>query len=162
MNHVDDTTKNVPEKRRFWQNLFLTKEGTFKSILFLSSFCLSLLFLVIYGVSYIFIVPFLDQIIGSAQAFLVNALESLIPAVFGTAVCNIGWPLFRDKRVFPAAFAWLFVMALVLFIAVMVSLVKSGSGNTELFLHVYLLEAALPILIGNAVAWLRYTKYIHK
>ena len=73
---------------------------------------LSFVILIVYIVSYVLLMPFLDNLIGGGPVWLVNLAESLVPALIATGAVMLTWPLFRDKRVLPAAYVWLALIAL--------------------------------------------------
>ena len=102
-----------PPKRKFWQNLLIMDSGDLKKILSLSSMMLSFVLIFVYAAAYILLMPLLAKILGNAPVLLVNLAESLIPAILATGVIMLTWPLFRDKRVLPAAYLWMALFALV-------------------------------------------------
>lgn len=157
-------TENGPEKpprRRFWQNLLINGSGDLKKILSLSSLMMSLLILFVYLIVYILLTPLLDRLIGSGPVLLVTLAEALIPAVIGTAVIMLTWPLFRDKRVLPAAYLWLALFALVILIGVLFRL-RDDAAAGRTFLYIYLWDVLPPLIIGSIAAWKRYRDFLWK
>ena len=93
-----------PPKRKFWQNLLIMDSGDLKRLLSLSSLMLSFAVLFVYAAAYLLLMPLLDRIFGNGPVLLATLLEALIPAVIGTLAVMVTWPVFRDKRVLPAAY----------------------------------------------------------
>lgn len=148
-----------PPKRKFWQNLLIMDSGDLKKILSLSSMMLSFVLIFVYAAAYILLMPLLAKILGNAPVLLVNLAESLIPAILATGVIMLTWPLFRDKRVLPAAYLWMALFALVIFIGVMIRL-RDDPAARQTFLYLFVWDAVPAILIGNAAAWLKYRSFL--
>ena len=97
----------------FWGIFLPTKNGKVKSTLVLNSFCLSILFLAVYAMAYLLLLDGLDAFLaGKASLFWINVLESLIPALVATFICNVLHFVFAEKRLVPAAFIWLLLYTL--------------------------------------------------
>ena len=148
-----------PPKRKFGQNLLIMDSGDLKKILSLSSMMLSFVLIFVYAAAYILLMPLLAKILGNAPVLLVNLAESLIPAILATGVIMLTWPLFRDKRVLPAAYLWMALFALVIFIGVMIRL-RVDPAARQTFLYLFVWDAVPAILIGNAAAWLKYRSFL--
>lgn len=148
-----------PPKRKFWQNLLIMDNSDLKRLLSLSSLMLSFAILIIYIISYILLMPLLDRVFGDGPVWLSTLAESLIPALVGTGAVMLTWPLFRDKRVLPSAYLWLTLFALILGIAVLVSLKGDPSARTS-FLYTFAWDVLPSLIIGNLAAWSKYRKFI--
>lgn len=154
-----NNVQEEPPKRKFWQNLLIMDSGDLKRLLSLSSMMLSFVLMLVYLVSYLLLMPVIDSIFGTGPVFLATLMESLIPAIVGTGVIMLTWPLFRDKRVLPAAFLWLTLFAFLLFFAVLFAL-RDDEAAMASFLYIFVLDVLPSLIIGNLAVWLRYRKFI--
>lgn len=152
-------TSEKPPKRKFWQNLLIMDSGDLKKVLSLSSMMLSFVLLFVYIAAYILLMPLIAKILGEGPVLIVTLLESLIPALIATGAIMLTWPLFRDKRVLPAAYLWLALFALIIFIGVMIRLGDDPAARRT-FLYIFVWDVLPAILIGNAAAWLKYRSFI--
>lgn len=142
----------------FWQAFRLTENGRVKSTLMLNSFCLSVVFLGIYAAAFIFLVEPLHAMTAGAPAAAVNLAEALIPALAGTAVCCLSWPLFKEKRTLPGAYLWLALLAAACLVTMLVML-RGDRGAAVLFLQFFLLLVPAPVLLGGGVSGFLYHRY---
>ena len=150
-----------PPRRRFWQNLLINGSGDLKKLLSLSSLMMSFVILFVYIIVYLLLMPLLDRAIGRGPVFLVTLAEALIPAVIGTALIMLTWPLYRDKRVLPAAYVWLALIALAILAGVLFRL-RDDPAARRTFLYIYLWDVVPPLIIGNIAAWKRYRDFLWK
>ena len=157
---MSDGTNEKPPKRKFWQNLLIMDSGDLKRLLSLSSMMLSFALIIVYIVSYLLLMPLLDRIFGQGPVILANLLESLIPALAATAVIMLTWPIFRDKRVLPAAFLWMTFFILLLFITVLIAL-RNDAAARNAFLYTCLWDVLPSLIIGNLAVWLKYRAFIN-
>jgi hypothetical protein len=154
-------TKNENSLRskldRFWGALFLTPEGKPKSAMLLYSFCLSLLFAVVYGVLYFFLIDVLEQALAAQSTLVRNIFESVAPGLAGSLVCCSLWYVIRDRRIVPAAYLWLVVMA----VAILVAMALLSDGESfRIFLYFYLMLVPTGLVSGSAFTLLMFRKYI--
>ena len=152
---MSDGNNEKPPKRKFWQNLLIMDSGDLKRLLSLSSLMLCFAIIFVYIISYVLLMPLIDRLIGSGPVLLVTFLESVIPAVIGTAAVMLTWPLYRDKRVLPAAYLWLVLLALILLAGVILKLRGDGA-----FLYYSAWDGLPPLIIGNFAAWRKYKSFI--
>ena len=161
---VDNQQDNAPErppKRRFWQNFYTEESGEIRKILMLSSLVLSFLLLIVHITSYILLMPLLEKVFGGAPRLVATLAEAMIPALIAVGAVMLCWPLFKDKRVLPAAYIWLVLFALVIFVAVLIKL-KDDPEARDLFLYIFSWDAVPSLLIGNFAAWRRYLSFIDR
>ena len=156
-----DEALEKPPKRRFWQNLLIMDSGDLKKLLSLSSLMLALGILIVYILAFILLVPLIDRLIGGGPVILVNLAESLIPALLATGAVMLLWPLFRDKRVLPAAYLWLVLLTVVLLVIVLVKLADDPDAG-RFFLYIFGWDVLPGLLIGNLAAWTKYRSFILK
>ena len=93
--------------------------------------------------------------IPAAVAYLV---ESLIPAVVGTVICFLPWPLLKEKRIIPASYIWMFLLMGACLITMLV-LMQDEPETRRLFLLFFVQAVPAPVLLGcvtSAVCYYRY------
>ena len=154
-----ENPQEQPPKRKFWQNLLIMDSGDLKKVLSLGSMMLSFLILFVYIISYILLMPLIERIVSNWPVFPANLAESIIPALIGTAAIMMTWPLFKDKRVLPAAFLWLDLFALIIFIAVLV-LIGNDPKARSFFVYIFVWDVLPSLIIGNIAAWWKYIHFI--
>ncbi len=154
-----DEGKEKPPKRKFWQNLLIMDSGDLKRLLSLSSLMLGFAILFVYLIAYILLMPLLDRLVGGGPVLLVNLIEALIPAAAATGAVMLTWPLYRDKRVLPAAYLWLTLLAVVIFAVVSVKL-RNEPEALKFFLFIFAWDVIPSLLLGNLAAWSRYRKFL--
>ena len=158
--YIQENTQEKPPKRKFWQNLLIMDSGDLKRLLSLSSMMLSFVLIIVYIVFYLLLMPLLDRIFGQGPVILANLLESLIPALAATATIMLTWPVFRDKRVLPAAYLWMTFFILLLFITVLIAL-RNDTSARDAFLYTCLWEVLPSLIIGNLAVWLKYSSFVN-
>lgn len=89
--------------------LFLTEEGKPKSATLLYSFCVSLLFIVIYFFSYFLMIDPLENLFSGASTQARYAVQVVIPAIVGSIPCALLSYAFKEekKNIVPSAFRWM-------------------------------------------------------
>ena len=133
-----ENTPEKPPRRKFWQNLLIMDSGDLKKILSLSSLMLSLAILFVYAIAYVLLMPLIDKVMGWAPA---------------------SWPLYKDKRILPAAYLWLTGISLLIFVIVLINL-RDDPAAVKSFLYFYLWIVLPALIIGNFAAWNRYRKFL--
>ena len=154
-----ENTPEKPPRRKFWQNLLIMDSGDLKKILSLSSLMLSLAILFVYAIAYVLLMPLIDKVMGWAPASVATAAESVIPALIASAAVMITWPLYKDKRILPAAYLWLTGISLLIFVIVLINL-RDDPAAVKSFLYFYLWIVLPALIIGNFAAWNRYRKFL--
>ena len=71
----------------FWDAFRLTENGHVKSTLLLNSFCLSILFLAVYGAAFFLLTDPIHAWLALAPRAVENLVSALLPALIGTAIC---------------------------------------------------------------------------
>ena len=104
----------------FWSAFQMTENGKVKSTLLLYSFCLCWVFIAVYASSFVLLLDPLDALVSGAPKVVVYLVEALVPALVGTVVCALSWPLYKDKRLMLAAFIWIFLLAIACLIAMQI------------------------------------------
>lgn len=153
-----DRTKR---SNRFWRSFLFTENGNVKSTLLLNSFCLSVVCIVVYLVAYFYLVDWLHPLVARQSIVVVNLVEALVPAVAGTAVCNLAWLISKEKRLLPATYLWLILMAVACFITMLVILGNDAQAR-NLFFHFFALFVPAPLVTGAGVSFFLYLRYRKK
>lgn len=142
----------------FWGAFQMTENGKVKSTLLLYSFCLCWVLLLLYGGCFALFSPWLDRLLQGAPVGLINLVEALVPAAAGTAVAFLVWLLPGDKRLLPAAYIWLALLAL----ACLVTLLIMSWENAWLTLQFFGMFALAPLVLGLGASFLAYYLYWKK
>ncbi len=142
---------------RFWSALFLTPEGKPKSAVLLYSFCLSLLYLAVYGVAYFFLIDLIETACAGCSVGLRNLLQSILPGIAGSLVCCSLTFIIRDRRIVPAAYVWLFAFAIAALIAM--AILSDGEGF-RIFLYFFFMLVPAGLLSGAAFSFLMFRAHL--
>lgn len=95
--------------------IFLTEEGKPKSATLLYAFCLSVVFVIVYVLSYLYFIDVFENALAAYSAGLRNAAEILLPAVIGSIPCVCLSFAFRERKgLVCAAYAWLAIFFLLI------------------------------------------------
>ena len=143
---------------KFW-NIFLFTDGhgRLKSTTVIYSFFISVLFLAVYGVLYMLLIDALNDLLGpGCPVWLANTVESLVPAILGSLLCNALFYAVKQKKLIIAGYAWLILYALVLLVGVLVGM---DAGDWGMFLSLYALVVPAPILLGLGLAIFLTNRY---
>ena len=141
---------------RLWATLFLTQEGKPKSAKLLYTFCLSLVFLLVYGLCYWFLIDILEQTFAAASTFIRNLLEAVLPGLAGSILCGTFFFVFKDKSYLPVIYTWILVFAL----AVLVSLLLlTDRGSLGMMLGVYSSIVLTGLVSGSVFSWYMYIRW---
>lgn len=144
----------------FFRGLFFEENGKPKSASLLYSFLMAILFILIYGASYLLLLDPLEKALAGTSVLLRNLAEYLVPALAGSALCLLFTLLPGEKRGL-AAGAYLWMAALL--IAVMLFellLIDWSDARTEygLFIAVVNLPGIASVLTGGVPALLLYRR----
>ncbi len=151
----------TPEKKeskadKFWNIFLFTKNGKLKSTLIVNSFSLSLLFMAIYGLSYLMLIDPLENMLAARYGVaLASFAESAVPALAGTVLCCSLFFVFRDKRLVPGAYVWLLLFSLFVLFYLLVTL---QSGDRGVFLSLYGMIVPAPLILGGGCRAYLYVK----
>ncbi len=149
---------NRKKADRFWQAFALTENGKVKSTLLLNSFCLCLVMMGVYFGAFALLVGPLHTLVGGGPIWWVNLVEALVPALAGALVCGLAGVVFREKRLLPAAYLWLLVLAAACFVTMLI-LLRDDRQSQLLFLHFFALFIPAPLLLGGGWSLLLYRRY---
>ena len=142
---------------RFWGAFLFTKDGKVKSTLLVYSFCLSMVFVVIYAAAYVSLINLLHPMLEGAPTAWINFVEAAVPTLVGTAVCCFAWFL-PEKRMLLSAYLWLAALAVACLVAMLIIL--GGDFQAQmLFLQFFGLFVPAPILLGGGLSLWLYRRY---
>ena len=150
--------KVTKEADRFWSAFHMTENGKVKSTLLLYSFCLCWVYIAVYVAAFAFLLDPLEAMVSGAPAAVAYLVESLIPAVVGTVICFLPWPLLKEKRIIPASYIWMFLLMGACLITMLV-LMQDEPETRRLFLLFFVQAVPAPVLLGcvtSAVCYYRY------
>ena len=140
--------------------VFLTEEGKPKSTVLIYSFSLSLLFIVVFLVSYWMLLEPLEKALQSSSVVLRNIVEYTIPAVVGCIPCVALSFAFKVRmNMVPAAFTWLCVIDVIMFVT-MAFMVDMSDWATEygLFMAITGVPLLLSALLGTVASQVVYRR----
>ena len=135
----------------FWDAFRLTENGHVKSTLLLNSFCLSILFLVVYGAAFFLLTDPIHAWLALAPRAVENLVSALLPALIGTAICALTHLICHPQTVL-AAYGWLLLLALASLVT-MLLLLRGDHGASVLFLQLFGMMVPVPLLMGFGSSW---------
>lgn len=142
------------------RGLFLEENGRPKSAVLLYSFLLAILFVVLYGASYLLLLDPLETAFSGAPVWGRNLAEYLIPALAGSIPCLLIAFLPGDtKRLVLGAYLWMggLLVAMMLFELLLIDW-SDAAAEYGLFMAILNLPALASVLMGGIPALLLYRK----
>ena len=146
-----DFEKELRRVESFWDAFRLTENGHVKSTLLLNSFCLSILFLAVYGAAFFLLTDPIHAWLALAPRAVENLVSALLPALIGTAICALTHLICHPQTVL-AAYGWLLLLALASLVT-MLLLLRGDSGASVLFLQLFGMMVPVPLLMGFGSSW---------
>ena len=143
---------------RICRVVFLTEEGKPKSTLLIYSFSLSLLFIVVFLVSYWLLLEPLEMAFASRAVWVRNIVEYTVPAIVGCIPCvGLSFAFKEKMNMVPAAFAWMCGIALIALVT-MVFMVDPADRAMEygLFLAIAGVPMVLSAVMGTVASQVVY------
>ena len=140
--------------------VFLTEEGKPKSTVLIYSFSLSLLFIVVFLVSYWMLLEPLEKALQSSSVVLRNIVEYTVPAIAGCIPCVALSFAFKVRmNMVPAAFTWLCGIDVIMFVT-MAFMVDMSDWATEyvLFMAITGVPMLLSALLGTVASQVVYRR----
>lgn len=146
---MTEAEKAAQQKKKadaFWNIFLFTKNGRLKSTRILYSFTMSVLFLALYGLCFLFIPEPIDKLlVDRIPVWLLNVIESVLPALLGTGLCLLTFFAVKTKVLVPDAYIWLAFYAIVSLLFVAIGL---DAETFWIFLRVYAMIVPLPMILG--------------
>lgn len=148
--------KWAKREKGFWKAFLFTEDGKPKSGLMVYTFCLSLVYVLLYIAAFYFAIEWMTPLTASWPVFAGNLAQSLSVGAAMALVSLILHRLLTDKRILFGCHLWLALYAL-LVCASMVFLL--GDRETfAAFLHFFAWFMAVPVAVGLAVTYLLYRR----
>lgn len=141
--------QNRLEFREFFR---FTKDGKMKSGTVVYSFSLAVLFLIIYGAAYYYLIDVLAPMTQGLSIWASDTIGAVIPAVIGGLICLIPVVLLPERKYALFAYIWIAVFALAFLIAMLVQL-KDEKDALNVFLRLFVIMVPAPLIIGGGTAW---------
>ncbi|MDR0841778.1 MAG: hypothetical protein LBN26_10435 [Christensenellaceae bacterium] len=141
----------------FWVGLFLTPEGRPKSAKLLYSFCLSIVFMAVYGLCYWFLIGPLHTAFAANHTVELLA-TAVIPGLCGSIVCGAFWFVFKDKSYPLTIYIWLIVYALAA-LAGMLFVIGRDGEMLKAFFSFFAQLVPTGLLSGAALSWYMYARW---
>lgn len=132
----------------FWNAFQMTENGRIKSTLLLNSFCLAILFVAVYAVTFLLLTDPIHSLFSGAPLAVENVVNALVPAVVGTAVCSL-FHFLCQPQTLVAAYLWLAALSVACLVT-MVILLRGESGAIQLFLQFFAMLIPAPLVCGLA------------
>ena len=143
---------------RICRVVFLTEEGKPKSPTLIYSFSLSLLFIVVFLISYWLLLEPLERAFASSPVWLRNIVEYTVPAMVGCIPCvGLSFAFKEKKNIVPAAFTWMCVIGVIALVT-MVFMVDPEDRAFEygLFLAITGIPMMLSAVMGTVASQVVY------
>lgn len=144
----------------FFRSLFFEENGKPKSASLLYSFLLAILFILIYGASYLLLLAPLERAFAGASVGVRNAAEYLIPALIGSAICLLFFLLPGEKKKLAVgAYVWMGALLIAVMLFELL-LIDWSDAKTEygLFMMIVNLPGLAAVLTGGVPALLLYRR----
>ena len=145
------------DKLEFKEFFRFTKDGKMKSGTVVYSFSLAVLFLIVYGAAYYFLIDVLAPMTQGLPIWASDAVGAVIPALIGGLVCLIPVLLLSERKYAVFAYIWIAVFAIAFLIAMLVQL-KDERDALSVFLRLFIIMVPAPLIIGGGTAWYLYKK----
>lgn len=148
--------KNKVEFKDFFR---FTKNGKMKSGTVVYSFSLAVLFLIVYGAAYYFLIDVLAPLTEGLPIFVSDLIGAVVPAIAGGLICMIPVLLMKERRYAVLAYLWLAVFA-VLFLIVMTAMLWKEPDALSIFIRLFLIMVPAPLILGGGAAWYLYKRQL--
>lgn len=145
-------------------NIFLemgtfVKNGKVKSALLVYSFATAILFSIFY---FVFFMLFVDPIHVFFYKFnlsvgWMNFFENWIPAAFASVFCNGLHFIVKDKRIIPAAYLWILLLA---FLSIGYVQMTYDAESLKVFWYFFFMLIPAPLVTGCALSGIVYAWYL--
>ena len=137
-------------KRRgkaFWNAFLITENGKPKSSFFIYTFCLSVLYLLLYIFAYGCIIPLLTGAVAPLPIWLGNLIIALIVSAVVLFTAWILHRLMKDKRLMFGTYMWLLVYGIAALITILIFL-RNSAGDIPAFLNFFVWFFGIPLITG--------------
>lgn len=148
--------KWAKREKSFWKAFLFTEDGKPKSGLMVYTFCLSIVFVLLYIGAFNLIINWLSPVTAEWPVFAGNLVQSLAAGVVGVLAALILHRIFSEKRLMLGTYLWLAGYILLVSVAMIFML-----GDWEAFvafLHFFAWFAAIPVALGLIVSYFLYRR----
>lgn len=143
-------------EKSFWKAFLFTEDGKPKSGLMVYTFCLSIVFILLYIGVFNLVITWFSPVTAEWPAFAGNLVQSLAAGAVGVLAALVLHRIFSDKRLMLGTFLWLGAYAVLVCVSMVFML-----GDREAFgafLHFFAWFAAIPVILGLTVSYLLYRR----
>lgn len=143
-------------EKSFWKAFLFTEDGKPKSGLMVYTFCLSIVFVLLYIGAFNLVITWLTPVTAEWPVFAGNLVQSLAAGAVGILAALILHRIFSDKRLMLGTYLWLGAYAVLVCVSMLFML-----GDREAFtafLHFFAWFVAVPVILGLIVAYLLYRR----
>ena len=148
--------KWAKREKSFWKAFLFTEDGKPKSGLMVYTFCLSLVYVLLYIAAFNFSIEWLTPLTASWPVLAANLLQSLAAGAALALISLVLHRLFTDKRLMLGCHIWLALYAALVCVSMVFMLGDRGAFGA--FLHFFAWFILIPVLLGLAVTYLLYRR----
>ena len=148
--------KWAKREKGFWKAVLFTEDGKPKSGLMTYTFCLSLVYVVLYIAAFNFAIEWLTPVTAAWPVLAGNLVQSLAVGAAAALISFVLHCLLSDKRIMFGCHLWLAGYAVLVCVSMLVIL-----GDQEAFgafLHFFLWFMVIPVLLGLVITFLLYRR----
>lgn len=148
--------KWAKREKSFWKAFLFTEDGKPKSGLMVYTFCLSIVFVLLYIGAFNLIINWLSPVTAEWPVFAGNLVQSLAAGVVGVLVTLILHRIFSEKRLMLGTYLWL--AGYILLVSVSMIFMLGDWEAFVAFLHFFAWFAAIPVALGLIVSYFLYRR----
>lgn len=148
--------KWAKREKSFWKAFLFTEDGKPKSGLMVYTFCLSIVFVLLYIGAFNLIINWLSPVTAEWPVFAGNLVQSLAAGVVGVLVTLILHRIFSEKRLMLGTYLWL--VGYILLVSVSMIFMLGDWEAFAAFLHFFAWFAVIPVILGLIVSYFLYRR----
>lgn len=148
--------KWAKREKNFWKAFLFTEDGKPKSGLMVYTFCLSIVFVLLYIGAFNLIINWLSPVTAEWPVFAGNLVQSLAAGVVGVLVTLILHRIFSEKRLMLGTYLWL--AGYILLVSVSMIFMLGDWEAFAAFLHFFAWFAVIPVALGLIVSYFLYRR----
>jgi len=148
--------KWAKREKSFWKAFLFTEDGKPKSGLMVYTFCLSIVFVLLYIGAFNLIINWLSPVTAEWPVFAGNLVQSLTAGVVGVLAALILHRIFSEKRLMLGTYLWL--AGYILLVSVSMILMLGDWEAFVAFLHFFAWFAVIPVALGLIVSYFLYRR----
>lgn len=148
--------KWAKREKNFWKAFLFTEDGKPKSGLMVYTFCLSIVFVLLYIGAFNLIINWLSPVTAEWPVFAGNLVQSLAAGVVGVLVTLILHRIFSEKRLMLGTYLWL--AGYILLVSVSMIFMLGDWEAFAAFLHFFAWFAVIPVILGLIVSYFLYRR----